>query len=185
MTKLLRIICLCVLGVGTLAVQAEDAGFSVVEARSELLGDQWVLSLASDLKLPKRPAEALSSGLALYFQVDIELRRNRKFWFPQVLLDRSIQYRVSYRNLTNRYLVQYLDTGEERFFPTLETALAEVGRLVAYPLLPRAAIENPAETEIEVLVALDATQLPAPLRPTSFLSSDWRMSTPPAIWTLQ
>ena len=174
-------ICTGLIGFTTAAAQATPP--FVIHTLTVTGGDtDMLLHMGSRLRLPKEPRNALYSGLSLHFQVEVQLFQEYQWWLDRTVAAHTLRYRLVYRSLTGRFIVQSLDYDTEVSYPALSSALAYIGNLKDFPVTPLANLESDARYRGTATVFLDISQLPAPLRPTAFISNDWRISSEPQTW---
>jgi Domain of unknown function (DUF4390) len=128
--------------------------------------------------LPTTADEALRSGVTLTLELQIEVERLRRFPLP----DKSIaslrqRYALQYHALSDRYIVQNLNSGEQETYSTLGAAEAALGEVHELPVIDAALIEPGAKHQISMRAVLDIRRLPVPLRLFAFIFDDWRVTS--------
>lgn len=129
-------------------------------------------TLAFDL--PEGARQAVVDGVPMTLDLEIVLRRARRFWFDEAVATLVQNYQLEHRVLSERYLVRNLNSGEQMSFPTLDGALDAMRVISNLPILDQSLIEPDEEYEISLRASLDVRTMPDVLRFVLFLADDWR-----------
>ena len=152
---------------------ADTIGVRSADLRLE--DDTYVLNAEFDFALNPTLEEALQKGVPLYFVLEFELRRPRWYWLDEKLISLSIQYRVSYDVLTEKYRV---GTGLLSIhLDSLEEVERLVSRVAARPVARKDELVAGARYEARVRLRLDVTQLPKPFQLNALGSRDWSLQS--------
>jgi hypothetical protein len=128
--------------------------------------------------LPPTADEALRSGVTLTIELQIEVERLRRFPLPDKGIASLLQrYALTYHALSDRYIVENLNSGEQATYGTLEAAEAALGEVHDLPVIDVALIEPGVHHQISLRSVLDMKKLPVPLRLFAFLFDDWRVTS--------
>ncbi|NQY27729.1 MAG: DUF4390 domain-containing protein [Piscirickettsiaceae bacterium] len=164
------------------------ANFKVQSAQIEKIGNGYTLNAKIKYLLTPRVNEALSNGVPITFKQDIELIHSipilGRFWqWQDVIWSITLRYELRYHALSEQYVMQVLDTGHQRNFPSLESALTALGTINSLSLPPKHL------TDIDGLIlqirsGLDLHALPTPMRPGALISTKWQLTSPwkAALW---
>ncbi len=150
---------------------------------AEIRADEeaYVLNAEFDLTINPTLEEALQRGVPLYFVLDFELVRPRRWWTDENVNSMTTQYRVSFNALTRQYRVSSGLLGQ-----TLDT-LQEVERLLSRvngrPVARRDELVPGATYEAAVRLRLDVNQLPKPFQLNALASRDWSLTSDWHRWT--
>ena len=128
---------------------------------------------------------ALQSGVALEFDVEIDVVRQRNFWPDLILRRYQIPVRLSYQDLTRSYRLERLNSGQRANFSRLSTALDAVAQLRNVVLIPDASLERSGRYYGVMRVQLDIDALPSPLRTQAYFSSAWTLKNGEQSWPLR
>ena len=168
-----------------LAVSLNAAGEGISATRAEAkLTHAGQLSVSSRFRtdLPDQLKEALKQGVPLHFNLSWQLSApsvaSYKFKFDQLLNnDSTIQYKLSFHPLTNRYRVTVGTFSTE--YDTLETALRAVGAVANWKVLSKGALSDVAakDTKAEIRLLLTTAKLPKPFQITSLTSKNWHLDS--------
>lgn len=168
-----------------LAVSLNAAGEGISATRAEAkLTHAGQLSVSSRFRtdLPDQLKEALKQGVPLYFNLSWQLSApsmsSYKFKFDQLLNnDSTIQYKLSFHPLTNRYRVTVGTFSTE--YDTLETALRAVGAVANWKVLSKGALSDVAakDTKAEIRLLLTTAKLPKPFQINALTSKNWHLDS--------
>ncbi len=168
-----------------LAVSLNVAGEGISATRAEAkLTHAGQLSVSSRFRtdLPDQLKEALKQGVPLHFNLSWQLSApsmsSYKFKFDQLLNnDSTIQYKLSFHPLTNRYRVTVGTFSTE--YDTLETALRAVGAVVNWKVLSKGALSDVAakDTKAEIRLLLTTAKLPKPFQINALTSKNWHLDS--------
>lgn len=168
-----------------LAVSLNAAGESISATRAEAKlthAGQLFVSSRFRTDLPDQLKEALKQGVPLHFNLSWQLSApsmsSYKFKFDQLLNnDSTIQYKLSFHPLTNRYRVTVGTFSTE--YDTLETALRAVGAVVNWKVLSKGALSDVAakDTKAEIRLLLTTAKLPKPFQINALTSKNWHLDS--------
>jgi hypothetical protein len=159
-------------GVGTVAL-ADTIGVRSAEIRAD--EDTYVLNAEFDLALNPTLEEALQKGVPLYFELEFELVRPRKYWFDEKVLASSTQYRVSYNALTRQYRVASGLLGQT--FDGLDEVERFLSRVTSRPIARADELSKGARYEAAIRLRLDVNQLPKPFQLNALASREWSLQS--------
>lgn len=135
--------------------------------------------------LPEGARAALREGVPLSLDLDIVLRRSRKYWLDETVATLGQHYELVHHALSERYLVRNLNSGEQSSFATLDAALDSLRVLSNLPILDQSLVLKKARHEISLRAHLDIRTMPDALRLIVFWANDWRQDTEWYTWSLQ
>ena len=168
-----------------LAVSLNAAGEGISATRAEAkLTHAGQLSVSSRFRtdLSDQLKEALKQGVPLHFNLSWQLSApsmsSYKFKFDQLLNnDSTIQYKLSFHPLTNRYRVTVGTFSTE--YDTLETALRAVGAVANWKVLSKGALSDVAakDTKAEIRLLLTTAKLPKPFQINALTSKNWHLDS--------
>ena len=111
--------------------------------------------------------------------------RVRRFIYDEVEAELTLQYELEYRPLSQRYIVRNVRSGDQDSFATLYSALNNLGRIQALPLIDDSLLSSSASYRIRLRALLSTTQYPAPLRILFFWRSEWQLKSDWYEWRLE
>ncbi|MDH3646525.1 MAG: DUF4390 domain-containing protein [Nitrosopumilus sp.] len=164
---------------------AKNGDFAIQAAYADEVDGVFYLNATIDYQLNDFALEALARGVALTFELKIDLRRVQR-WRPDKNIAELLQLNeLRYHALSDRYLVRNINSGEQQSFQTLRAALLELGDIHDLPVIDRALL-NPKRSYIMRLKSiLDIRSFPGPLRVLAVFFGDWRLTSDWYRWRLQ
>jgi hypothetical protein len=162
---------------------AAPAGAENQIRSAEILSTEegFVVNADIDLTLNNRLEEAVRRGVSLYFLVDLEVTRGRWYWFDEEVVQRTLNYRISYHAITRAYR---LTIGSlHRNFDSLEEAFRTMLRIRNWSVAERGELHVGQSYNVALRMILDTTQLPKPFQVTAIGSKDWNLGTDWLRWT--
>ena len=165
-------------------VAAKSRPFEIRSATSRLADGVWFANARIEYRLSDDALEALENGVTLTIQLQIEVMRIRRFWTDAKVASLKQGYELSYQPLSERYVIQNTNSGEQNSFATLFSALNYMGRVVDLPIIDASILEPDARYEISMRAILDQDTLPGPLRLIAFWSEGFRLVSNKYTWKL-
>ncbi len=159
--------------------------FEVRSAATRLVGGVHTLDARLQLVLSNEALEALSSGVALRINLQMEVIRERRFYLDANDAELTIRYELEYRPLSQRYLVRNVSSGDQESFATLYSALNNLGRVQGLPVIDDALLEADKNYRIRLRALLSTRQYPAPLRLLFFWRDQWQLTSEWFEWSLE
>lgn len=164
----------------------ERAGyFEVRSASTRQVGGVHTLDARLQLVLSSEALEALSSGVPLTIELQLEVIRTRRFVWDDSEAELALRYELEYRPLSQRYLVRNLNSGNQDSFATLYSALNNLGRVQGLPVIDDALLEYGKNYRIRLRAMLNTQQYPAPLRLLFFWRDEWQLQSEWFEWLLE
>lgn len=169
----------------SLQAVASDYAVRVVNTEVQVLNEQYRLNTGFDFNLSPKARQALQNGIPLYWQLNIRLMQLRRFWWAKTLRHIRFNYRIQYLALLNLYRVQNLTTGEVENLSTLASALDVIAQLQKFPLIEQSRLPAGQQYRVEIKLDFVREKLPLPLRPSSYLDSQWYLSSARFLCSIQ
>jgi hypothetical protein len=164
----------------------ERAGyFEVRSASTRQVGGVHTLDARLQLVLSSEALEALSSGVPLVIELQLELIRSRRFWWDDAEAELAVRHELEYRPLSQRYIVRNTNSGDQDSFATLYSALNNLGRVQGLPVIDDALLEPGADYRVRLRALLQTQQYPAPLRLLLFWRGEWQLESEWFEWLLE
>lgn len=143
---------------------------------------QLGISTRFHTELPEQLENALKQGVPLDFALTYQLESptfaSYRFKISQLVSnDNTVNYRLSYHPLTNRYRVAVGTFSTE--YNSLRTALKAVGAIANWNVLSRGTLSDTSKSEVKVRVRLSLTssKLPKPFQINALNSKDWDLDS--------
>ncbi len=164
----------------------ERAGyFEVRSAESRLIDGVHTLDARLQLVLSSEALRALSSGLTLMIELQVEVIRVRSWYVDDLEAELAVRFELEYRPLAQRYIVRNLNSGEQDSFATLYSALNNLGRLQGLPVVDDAVLKADSDYRIRLRSLLQTRQYSAPLRMLFFWRDQWQLESEWSEWMLE
>lgn len=170
---------------GGLTLAAPALAFEVESVEPHWEHDVLLLDARMSFSLSEEAGTALQSGVPLVLMLQIEVLEPRDYVWDRVVARLQQRYRLSYHALSERYVVQRLNTGVRASFSSLQSALYSLGQVQALPVIDRSLLEPGRDYYGQLRVALDVEALPTPLRVWAYVSSDWQLGSDWHPWPIQ
>ena len=142
-------------------------------------------SLQWNFQLPAPLEEALYKGVALYFVAEVEVTRERWYFYDKKLLSAQRHMRLSFLPLTRRWRVNVasqpfssagLGMSLGQSYDTLDDALQPIRRIAQWNIGNAFDLEPDTKQNISISYKLDLTQLPRPMQMGAAGQSDWNIA---------
>lgn len=161
------------------------ANIEVRSANDRVENQIYVIDARLAYELSGTALEALDNGVPLTVSVEIEIQRNRDFWWNEEIAQIRQKYRLEHHTLSDQYILTDLATRTRRNFPSVEEAIEGLGELKSIPLGELRELRNGGPYLLRLRSRLDISELPTPLRPLAYLSPQWRLSSGWFEWTFE
>src|SRR5262245_55068881 len=99
-----------------------------------------MLNAQVEFNLPPGAQQAITDGVELTIEFDIQITRSRRFWSDETVADLQQRYELLYHAVSGRYLLRNLNSGEQASYPTLEAALQPLHRIERLPVIDEALV---------------------------------------------
>jgi hypothetical protein len=167
-------------------IAEEDPGhFEVRTASVELRDGVYLLDASIYYSLSSEARDALQSGVPLAIRLEVEIAHGRRFWFDNELANLQQRYQLEYHALSERFIVQNVNSGDQESFATLFAALNYLGQIERLPLIDAALVDDSRDYDVRLRAVLDVEQFPGPLRLLAFWRRDWSLASEWYRWPLQ
>jgi hypothetical protein len=160
-------------------------GFIVERAELNSDGARYTLNADIQFHFSKEALKALEHGIALQIDIEMQAKQNRKWLWDKKIRNKIFSQQLEYQPLSEQYLVTDLNTGSRRHFRSFQYALEFLGSINDYPFLEPTALQQDKTYTALVRASLNTESLPAPLRLSAYISSDWQLSSPWFKWTIK
>lgn len=176
---------LCLLISGFFATKSQAKGFRILAAETKLKNNVFHLDANMDLKFSDDALEALRSGVPLIVLVNIEVQKDRNWWWDKTIAELEQGYLLLYHALSEKYIIHNLNSGAQQNFISLNTALHSLSNLREFPLIDKNLLEEGDDYYVRLRTYLDIESLPAPMRPIAYISSQWQLESDWFSWHLK
>lgn len=165
---------------------ADHSGYFNVRSATTTLNDGVrELDARLQLVLSQEANDALTSGVPLTIELNLEVIRSRRFLPDAMTAELSLDYELEFRPLSQRYIVRNLNSGEQESFATLYAALNNLGRVQGLPIIDNALLDEDSRYRFRLRAFLSLRQYPAPLRMLFFWRDQWQLASEWYEWPLE
>jgi Domain of unknown function (DUF4390) len=137
--------------------------------------DALLVNAVFEFELPQALEEAVQKGIALYFNIEFELFRNRWYWFDRKIASSTLTYRLSYSPLTRQY--RLARGGLSQSFESLDEALSLLKSVRNWKVAEKSILGPREEYHAQIRMRLDVTQLPKPFQVNAITSREWSLAS--------
>ena len=161
---------------------AED--FKILSAETTLNQQVFQLNAKMDLQFSDDALDALRSGVPLIILINIEVQKNRSWWWDETIAKLEQGYLLLYHALSEKYIIHNLNSGAQQNYNSLNSALYSLSSINNFPLIDKNLLEDD-EYYVRLRTYLDIESLPAPMRPIAYISSQWQLESDWFTWPLK
>lgn len=147
--------------------------------------EAYLLNANIQYQFSDEALKALKHGVALQIDVEVWAKQSRKWMWDRTIHKTVISHRLEHHPLSNQYLITYLSTGIKHHFQNLDYALEFLGTIRAYPLFGTIVLKTDTNYTAQIRACLNTASLPTPLRLSTYIASDWQLSSPWFRWAIQ
>jgi len=180
-----RTLCLLFYAGTFLPGQLHAEGFQIHSVETHLHEHVYQLDSQVDFSLSEEAQKALKSGIPIIILLDIQVEKIRGWWWNKTVAELQQGYLLLYHALTEKYIVNNLNSGAQYDYTSLGATLSALGRIKDLPLIDSSLLERDNHYRVKLRARLDIESLPAPMRPLAYISSDWQLASDWYIWPLQ
>ena len=175
--------CMCAL-VLCAAVVAQASSVDLAELRTERADGALLLHASLKLELSSVVEEALLKGVPVYFVAEVELLRDRWYWYDRRIGGGTRYYRLAYQPLTRQWRLTV--SGEPisasgqgssiaQNFTNLSEAINVIRRQSGWKIADLSELDPDARHNLNYRFRLDVSQLPRPFQITAGSQADWTL----------
>jgi hypothetical protein len=162
-----------------------NTAVEVTELRLERTDGALLLQSSLRLDLSSTVEDALQKGMPIYFVTEVELMRDRWYWYDKKVGNATRHYRLAYQPLTRKWRLNVsrdpigavgLASSLSQTFETLPEALSAIRRTVNWKLADLSDIEIDNKLTLSFKFRLDVSQLPRPFQMMAGSQAEWNLS---------
>ena len=190
--SLIRLVLAALLALAAGAAAGDDAPilddggrFDVRSAYLEPAEHVYHLYATLDLALSRNATQAIREGVPVVLELDLSVERKRRY-LPDVAVASLVQrWQIHYHALSQRYLVNNLNSGQQISYSTLPAALDALSDVRGLPAIDEALIQRGEryEASLKATAAIEGG-LPSAVKFMLFWI-DWKRSTDVYTWTVR
>jgi hypothetical protein len=159
--------------------------FDVRSAYVEPSEGVYHLNATLEFSVPEAARTAINEGVPLTLDLEIVVRRSRRYWLDETVATLEQHYELVHHALSERYLVRNLNSGEQSSFATLDAALDALRVIGNLPILDSSLVLPESRHEVSLRAVLDVPTMPDALRFVLFWRADWRQVSEWYTWSPQ
>jgi hypothetical protein len=153
--------------------------------RVERVENTVAISANLQFELPPSLEDALLKGVSLYFVTEVDVMRERWYFYDKRVAHAERHARLFYMPLTRRWRVNIsprpfnaggLGMSLGQSYDTVDEAMTAVQRIAQWPIALAADIDADSKQNINLSFKLDLTQLPRPLQIGAAGQNEWNLS---------
>jgi hypothetical protein len=164
---------------------AEPAPAEITQLRVERTEEGVYLNAAVKFDLSATVEDALLKGIPMYFVAEVELFRDRWYWYDRKVSGVSRHMRLAFQPLTRRWRLNVspapitnagLGVTLNQSYDELSDAMAAIQRISHWKIADAADMDPDARHNIDFRFRLDISQLPRPFQIGVVGQSEWNIS---------
>ncbi len=160
-------------------------GFRILAAETRLKQNVYQLEADMDLRFSDDALDALRSGVPLIILVNIQVLKDRSWWWDKTIAELEQGYLLLFHALSDKYIIHNLNSGAQQNFSSLQAALYALSHIRNLPLIDKNLLDEDDDYYIRMRTYLDIESLPAPMRPIAYISSQWQLESDWFSWPLK
>lgn len=168
-----------------LAQAAHAQEFAIRNAEASFNQTALSVNATFSLKLSEAVDEALHNGVNIQLKTTLDLFTRRPFAWDKHIAQWAFTQQIRYHALTNRYVLTSPQYKEIRSFSSLKDLFSEIEDFsFQSDIMGETLPESKHGYKLQLRIALDHTNLPAPLRVMTYISSAWKLQSEIHEWTI-
>lgn len=181
----LRLYLCVVLSLWCAGVAWADTPVELQGLKVERVDNAVTVSANLHFDLPPPLEEALLKGVSLYFVTEVDILRERWYFYDKRVAHAERHVRLFYMPLTRRWRVNVsprpfnaggLGMSLAQSYDTVDEAMSAVRRIAQWPVAQATDVDLDAKQNISVSFKLDLSQLPRPLQIGAAGQSEWNLN---------
>lgn len=184
----LRLLCFAVAAGLAASIALADGLQGALAVRSadlRLRAGVYHLDARFDLPIGAAVRRGLAEGVPLALEVDLQIKRVRRFLPDADVAELAQHYRLQYNAVSARYILRNDNSGQQQSLPSVAAAIAELSAVRGLPVLDESLVPAGARYEASVRAQIDYGTVPLTLRILMFWVSEWHRESAWYTWTLK
>jgi hypothetical protein len=170
--------------VGISMAQAQSQA-EIGQFRAERQDEDIFVSAQVQFELPSAVEDALLKGIPMYFLAEVEILRDRWYWYDKKVTIAQRSMRLAYQPLTRAWRVNVAQGASvpgsqgltlNQSFENLSQALAVIKRIARWKVADAAELDGGVKHRVDFRFKLDLSQLPRPFQIGAFGQTGWDIS---------
>ena len=186
LSRVLMVMVLMTFGVTeAFAAGPEASAPEVVQLQVDRTAEGLFVSAAVNFELPGVVEDALLKGIPMVFVAEVDVFRNRWYWYDKKLVFAERHFRLAFQPLTRRWRLNIasgqispnsLGLALNQSFDSLPQAMAAVRRISRWKVAEANELDVDQKQSLEFRYRLDLSQLPRPFQIGVLGQTDWRIA---------
>jgi hypothetical protein len=157
----------------------------VTQLQVDRTADGLYVTASVSFELPTVVEDALLKGIPLVFVAEVDVFRNRWYWYDKKLVSAERHFRLAFQPLTRRWRLNIasgqispntLGLALNQSFDSLPEAMAAVRRISRWKVAEASELEGDPKQSLEFRYRLDTSQLPRPFQIGVLGQADWSIA---------
>ncbi len=157
----------------------------VTQLQVDRTADGLFVTAAVKFELPAVVEDALLKGIPLVFVAEVDVFRNRWYWYDKKLVSAERHFRLAFQPLTRRWRLNIasgqispntLGLALNQSFDSLPEAMAAVRRISRWKVAEASELEADQKQSLEFRYRLDVSQLPRPFQIGVLGQAEWSIA---------
>lgn len=157
-------------------IMADSENVSPPDLEISVKDSDLVLNGKLGFELSESALEALSNGLPLTFETEINVVPENSWFWSRPVVSEHFMLEIKYHALSQHYLVKAMNSRYARSLLTRSSALEALKEVSDLHLVQLLILDPDKQYRINIHTALDSRSLPVPLRPLIYLTDDWQVT---------
>lgn len=167
------------------AAGPEASAPEVVQLQVDRTAEGLFVSAAVNFELPGVVEDALLKGIPMVFVAEVDVFRNRWYWYDKKLVFAERHFRLAFQPLTRRWRLNIasgqispnsLGLALNQSFDSLPQAMAAVRRISRWKVAEANELDVDQKQSLEFRYRLDLSQLPRPFQIGVLGQTDWSIA---------
>jgi Domain of unknown function (DUF4390) len=170
--------------VGISAAQAQSQA-EIAQFRAERQDEEIFVSAEVQFELPSTVEDALLRGIPMYFLAELDILRDRWYWYDKKVATAQRSMRLAYQPLTRTWRVNAAQGASvagsqgltlNQSFENLRQALAVIKRISRWKVADTTDLDGGVKHHVDFRFKLDLSQLPRPFQIGALGQTGWDIS---------
>lgn len=170
--------------VGVSWAQAQSQA-EIGQFRAERQDEDIFVSAQIQFELPSAVEDALLKGIPMYFLAEVEILRDRWYWYDKKVASTQRSMRLAYQPLTRTWRLNLAQGASvassqglalNQSFETLGQALAQIKRISRWKVADASDLDGGVKHRVDFRFKLDLSQLPRPFQIGALGQTGWDIS---------
>jgi hypothetical protein len=166
------------------AVALADPDIKIFGAEGQFSNNILSITVDAKVDLARDPTEALESGVPLFFDLNIEILRNRTYMWDRDLFKTKYTYSLQRHTLSKKYVLKNLITDTQQAYSSITEALYNLGQIKKLAVIDLGELTETKNLVIAIQFELKISALPVPIMPLAYISPQWHISSDRYKWEL-